>query len=164
MCKLQIIRHGDVSIQDILDIIDIKSLAWPYDADSQFRWIIKNLQENDMHFILRKEDSAEIVAYLNLVEVEAVFEDGHTLCYGVGNVCSRVRGIGLGRSIMESVNRFLTDSHEIGILLCKDALVPFYRKMGWSSIPNSIESLKGINVLTYRQPTISSLLSLGRIF
>lgn len=151
MCSLQVIRHGDLSIKDVLEIIEIKSIAWPYDADSQFRWMIKNLQANDLHFLLRDETTNKIIAYLNLVSVKADFgiENNSVACWGVGNVCTRYKGKGYGRVIMSHVNKYLLASNCLGLLLCKEPLVGFYSKMGWMILPSRITLGEGIFVMCF---------------
>ena len=53
--------------------------------------------------MLRDDVSNQVVAYLNLVEVEAEFEvHNKRTCWGLGNVCARERG--KGREIMLLLN------------------------------------------------------------
>lgn len=165
MDKLQIIRHGDLSIREVLDIIEIKSTAWPFDADSQFRWMIKNLQANDLHFLLREEDNDRIIAYLNLVGLEATLgaNENSVACWGLGNVCARDKKRGYGRMIMCHVNSYILNSDRIGLLLCKEPLIEFYLKMGWKLLPSQIDLGKGIFVMCFGGEC-QALYSINRFF
>jgi hypothetical protein len=42
--------------------------------------------------------------------------------------------VGLGKKLMESVNKWLSDNNHKGLLFCKKELIPFYKKYGWSLI------------------------------
>ena len=165
MNKLEIIRHGDLSIKEVLEIIDIKSIAWPYDADSQFRWMIRNLRENDLHFLLRNVDRQTIVAYLNLVEIKAIFEDGRdTICWGLGNVCSREKGKGTGREIMSMLNDFVLTSGHPALLLCKEPVIGFYSKMGWREIKNMTGMSPEVHVMILGEVKEPKLYKVNRVF
>lgn len=165
MNKIQIIRHGDLSIREVLDIIEIKSIAWPYDVDSQFRWIIRNLLTDDLHFLLRDQNSGAIVAYLNLVEVEAEIERGKiTKCWGLGNVCARQKGRGSGRELLEHLNCYIESSGKPGILLCKENVLGFYSKMNWEQLPLAVNLGEGVYAMQYKCPSGSILFSINRSF
>lgn len=165
MSKLQIVQHGDLSIREALDIIEIKSIAWPYDADSQFQWMIRNLRENDLHFLLRDEASNQIVAYLNLVEVEAEFEEGNKItCWGLGNVCAREKGKGKGREIMLLLNDYIKTNNLYATLLCKEKLLGFYRKVGWMELKNESGMSSDIYVMQFGNNMYEKLLWVGRVF
>lgn len=165
MSKLQIVRHGDLSIREALDIIDIKSIAWPYDADSQFQWMIRNLRENDLHFLLRDDESNKIIAYLNLVEVEAEFEEGNKIaCWGLGNVCAREKGNGKGREIMMSLNDYIKNNNLYAILLCKEKLLEFYRKVGWTELKNETGMSSDIYVMQFGNNKFEKAFAISRVF
>lgn len=165
MDKLQIVRHGDLSIKEALDIIEIKSIAWPYDADSQFQWMIRNLQENDLHFLLHDNKDGKLLAYLNLVELEAVFEDNRKRsCWGLGNVCARETGKGKGREIMLSLNDFINDNNLTALLLCKDTLIDFYKKVGWEELENKTDLTSDIHVMQFGNSLHKKLLRINRMF
>lgn len=165
MSNLQIVRHGDLSIREALDIIEIKSIAWPYDADSQFQWMIRNLRENDLHFLLRDDESNQIEAYLNLVELEAEFEKGNKrTCWGLGNVCARERGKGKGREIMLLLNKYIKTNNFYAILLCKDKLIDFYSKVGWTELKNESGMSSEIRVMQFGDEKQLALISSNRMF
>lgn len=165
MSKLQIVRHGDLSIREALEIIEIKSIAWPYDADSQFQWMIRNLRENDLHFLLRNDESNQIIAYLNFVEVEAEFEDHNKrTCWGLGNVCARERGKGKGREIMLLLNEYINNNNFYAILLCKDNLIEFYSRVGWTELKNESGMSSEIRVMQYGHNLNEELLWVSRAF
>lgn len=165
MNKLQIVRHGDLSIKEAFDIIEIKSTAWPYDADSQFQWMIRNLQENDLHFLLRDAKDGNITAYLNLVELEADFDDNVKVsCWGLGNVCAREKGKGKGREIMLSLNDYIKNNNLTALLLCKDKLIGFYKRVGWEELENQAGLTTDIHVMQFGASLHKKLLRISRMF
>lgn len=165
MQKLQIVRHGNLSIKEALDIIEIKSIAWPYDADSQFQWMIRNLQENDLHFLLRDDKNGEISAYLNLVELEAYFEDNLKVpCWGLGNVCVREKGKGRGQEIMLLLNDYIKNNNLTALLLCRDKLIGFYTRVGWEEIENQTDLASYIHVMQFGNSLHEKVLRISRLF
>ena len=165
MNKIQIIRHGDLTIREVLDIIEIKSIAWPYEIGSQFQWMIDNLRENDLHFLLRDKDGGQVVAYLNLVEIFADLGYGHPIkCWGLGNVCTRERGKGIGKELMHRLNNFIDMSGIPAILLCRKKNLGFYLKMEWNLLPSDSDLGEDVYAMYYGCYAESVLKSLDRLF
>lgn len=129
MANLEIIRHNDILFRDLLRAIAVKNVAWPHPVESQVKWIIDNMQPDDMHVFL-KEDG-EDKAYMTLSPVTATVNGAETPFMGVGCVCSAERGVGMGMLLMESVNRWLIKNNHKGLLFCKKELIAFYKKNGW---------------------------------
>ncbi|MDD3038179.1 GNAT family N-acetyltransferase [Bacteroides sp.] len=138
MFKLQCIRHQDVSEQQLKDIIRIKTVAWNYPYDKQLQWIYEHLLGNDIHCLLINGD--EPLAYMNLVDSFMYIDGQNTKLYGIGNVCSTDVGKGYGRLLMQMVNEYIVAQSRVGLLFCKNKLVPFYSKFGWIIVePNNYE-------------------------
>ena len=132
MAELEIIRHNDILFRDILRAIEVKNVSWPYPVESQIKWIIDNIQADDMHVFLR--ENGENKAYMTLSRVTALVNGIETSFMGIGCVCSVKHGVGLGKQLMESVNKWLNDNNHKGLLFCKKELVQFYKKYGWALI------------------------------
>lgn len=128
--EIEIFKHSEIDIASLKQIINVKSIAWPYTLAEQLRWIAKNLNNDDLHVLLKSDDNA--IAYLNLIEIEVYVDGSSRKAYGLGNVCAKEKGKSYGTELMKKVNDFLIEKNHIGILLCKSNLVEFYRKNGWS--------------------------------
>lgn len=132
MTNLEIIRHNDILFRDLLRAVTVKNVAWPHSVESQVKWIIDNMQPDDMHVFLK--ENGEDKAYMTLSPVTATVNGVETPFMGVGCVCAAERGIGLGNSLMESVNKWLVEHGHKGLLFCKQGLIKFYSKHGWKVI------------------------------
>lgn len=146
MKDLKIIKHTDLVDVDLVEICKIKSIAWPYPLESQKKWIENNILPNDLHFLLYDEHN-EVVAYLNLVCVEVYINNRVINVFGIGNVCAKFQGKGLGQLIMKQVSDYLLDNNFIGLLFCSAALTSFYKKFGWEIIEH-FEIDKSLNLPT----------------
>lgn len=132
MFDLILIPHKDVNRQQIEEIIEIKSKAWPYSFNSQLEWITTNLKDSDIHVLLLLKGS--VVAYLNLVEIEIKIDGTSQKCYGLGNVCASEKGKGWGKEIMTQTNSFIKLRNKIGLLFCKKSLINFYKLNNWELV------------------------------
>ena len=139
MLEIKFIPHKNITASQINEIVNIKSISWPYSYNSQIDWISKNLKENDIHALMYNENS--LVAYLNLIDIEIEI-DGITISgFGIGNVCAKEKGKGWGTEIITQTNNILVQSKKIGILFCKNSLVNFYSKNKWKLIERENVSL-----------------------
>ena len=129
MFELRTIRHADLSPQEKDEIINIKSVAWPYPYEKQVEWIDKNLKDTDIHLLLIEDNKT--VAYLNLIPNVLLLDNNVYHFLGVGNVCSIERGKGYGFELMKQTNQLISEENKIGLLFCKPSLVYFYNKIGW---------------------------------
>lgn len=134
--KLINICHKNLKQNELVDAIRTKQTAWPYALDKQRDWINENIHGNDVHCFLKEE--SETVAYMNLVDESIFLDKVQYPMWGVGNVCSAVRGKGYGKVLMEMVNDYITSSGRIGLLICHDNLVPFYTKHKWREIKDCV--------------------------
>lgn len=132
MYRIVAIKHADAKPEHIELIIKLKSAAWNYSFEKQQTWIENNIVPQDIHLILFCEELP--VAYLNLVRILMTINGQEVDGWGVGNVCSSVKGKGYGRELMKFTNEFILNSHGIGLLFCKKPLVAFYSLCGWKMI------------------------------
>lgn len=135
MFGVDFIAHNKFSESILLEVIRLKSLAWNYPFAKQMSWINENIKDSDLHCVLSK--NGVNVAYLNLIVTDVFIDDVCYKAYGIGNVCSSIRGKGYGSVIMGFVNDFIVDKNRIGLLLCKPPLTCFYNKADWMLIPHS---------------------------
>ncbi|ELV7524838.1 oligosaccharide flippase family protein [Flavobacterium psychrophilum] len=111
--------------------------------------IDENLKKDDIHVMMF--DKGCLLAYKNLVQVEEVINDKKTAFLGIGNICSKEKGKGLGQELLQEVNAFMEEKKLYGILLCKNELIGFYAKYHWVLVDKIIlnEKLNGINVMLF---------------
>jgi len=129
MAELEIIKNDDILFRDLLRAVAVKNVAWPHSVESQLKWIIDNMQPEDLHVFLRENDVD--LAYMTLSPVIATVNGVDTSFMGIGCVCAVKHGVGLGKQLMVSVNKWLSDNNHKGLLFCKKELVQFYKKYGW---------------------------------
>lgn len=133
MQAIKFIKHSDLTQQLEQQIISIKSVAWPYTFNDQQNWMNENLNNHDLHVLL--SDNQDLIAYLNLIQVE-IEKDGRLYsAFGIGNVCAREKGKGWGKELLRFVNAYLKENWHFGILFCREALVKFYSENGWAVVP-----------------------------
>jgi hypothetical protein len=131
--ELQLIQHSSILFRDVLRVIDIKSVSWPFPVESQLRWILDNVKDDDTHVFLH--DGETDLAYLTLSPVKAKLNGILTSFMGVGCVCTRYHGTGLGEALVLRLNEYLLENNYRGLLFCKNSLIPFYRRYDWEMIP-----------------------------
>lgn len=71
MLKINLIKHQDVTDQDIKEVIDLKSKQWSFSLDKQIQWIKNNIKNSDFHMLLLLDKKS--VAYLNLIDIEQLY-------------------------------------------------------------------------------------------
>lgn len=164
---LEIIRHCDITHEDLLRVIEIKNTVWSHPLESQLKWIEENLFAEDLHIIL--EDQGNDLAYMNLCLVSAVVDEKPVQFYGIGNVCTKTHGLGHGRKLMECVNAYLTHNNFMGLLFCMDKVMHFYSRYGWrvissDSIISIRERRKDVYTMCYNIPPFKKLIYSDRDF
>lgn len=113
MTNLEIIRHNDILFRDLLWAVAVKNVAWPHPVESQVKWIIDNMQPDDMHVFLK--ENGEDKAYMTLSPVTATVNGMDTPFMGVGCVCAAHPGMG-DKLLVETVNKHLENKSYKGIL------------------------------------------------
>lgn len=152
--ELEIIQHRNILFRDLLRAIAVKSVAWPHPLESQVKWIVDNIDDNDEHIFL-KEGSQDL-AYMNLVSIIFTVNNTDYIAYGIGNVCAAEKGKGYGRELMNRVNDYLKEKRCCGLLFCREALVPFYNRYGWEEVKREVCEnpvlAEDVHVMTYLAP------------
>lgn len=152
--ELEVIKHKDILFKDLRRAIDVKSVAWPFPLESQVKWIAENIDDEDEHVFL-KDDSKDL-AYMNLVKITFMANNTEYMAFGIGNVCTAIKGKGYGGELMRQVNAYLREKRYCGLLFCKDGLVPFYKLYGWEEVKHDVCEepvlAEGVHVMTYLAP------------
>lgn len=146
---LKIVEHKKIEGKDIDLIIDLKRQHWNYSYEDNIKWINQNIREYDKHLMVYKDEV--LIGYTNIVYREVILDSARRVA-GVGNVCVNkiYKGHGIGRIVMEYVNKEITRKNLTGVLLCKDELIAFYQKLGWHLV-------KGKKYINYNEICVNVL-------
>lgn len=136
MEELKIIKHRDISTNELLDVCKIKSAFGNYTLESQIEWIKANLCDDDIHFLLYLNN--KLIGYLNLIPITLTINYKKFVGYGVGNVCTTEKGKGYGRRLMTKLNQHIILLNIFGLLFCKIDVYEFYQQFGWVSLGKDI--------------------------
>lgn len=166
MTELEIIKHNDIFFRDLLRAIAVKNIAWPHSVESQVKWIIANMQPDDLHVFLI--ENGEELAYMTLSPVTAAMNGVYTPFMGVGCVCSANPGMGGGKLLIISANKFFDKNNYKGLLFCKQNLIGFYSKYNWKLVPPERVHFntphEGVFTMTYNCEDVERLDYADRFF
>ena len=148
--ELTLSKHEDISETQLQDICKLKAIRWNYTLDEHREWMNNNIKADDYHLMISQNQ--QLIAYANLINTFASVNGKLTDFKGIGNVCTNKSGKGYGKVLMNAINKSLLENNWKGILLCKDHLVAYYQKFGWTLIKKNevifpIES--NINYMIY---------------
>ncbi len=120
--KNQIRNQLDLLIEEEFGHIPlVKEIKWATPD-----WTIINYYEN------------EIATVYNVIERTVTIDNEQLKAAGINNVITRpkFRGKGFSTSTLADTEHFLFDNLEakLGLLLCAEHLVPFYRRLSWYNI------------------------------
>jgi len=130
MSNLVFIKHKELTDEMLQIICEIKTVAWNYSLIEQKKWILKNIEESDIHVLLKK--NGVYAAYLNLININLLNSNNMLFnSLGIGNVCTRFEKKGYGSILIQGVNQYLLNDGKSGMLFCKKQLVNFYERNGY---------------------------------
>ena len=131
-----IVKHYDLLLSDALRIAQLKNQHWSYGIESQFSWMDKNIQLDDLHILGVSDNGSELIAYTTISKVTVAVDSISAECFGVGGVCvdKAFQHQGLGNLLIKEASDYIRSYKKQGILLCKSELVPFYENNGWHQI------------------------------
>lgn len=165
--ELEIIKHSDISIKDLLRVIEIKNVAWPHPIESQLKWIKENQHQDDLHVILK--DNGKDLAYMDMCPVSAFVDDEKLFFMGVGNVCTKIHGLGHGGELVTLVNDYLKTNQQHGLLFCREKVMHFYAQYKWLVISSERAIIEGeecedIYTMCFNTPSFSKMIYSDRVF
>lgn len=164
--RTELIPHSELTEEQLLQIIKLKSVRWPYSEAQQRAWMQENISPEDFHILVYDEDFP--IAYTNFVKTNVEINGKDVPFMGIGNVCTAESGKGYGNILMDAVNKAIAEKKWNGILLCQDRLVPYYEKFGWKLVSAEkiqAEKLKSLNTMLYNfEEEVLSLSYTGRNF
>jgi predicted GNAT family N-acyltransferase len=114
-------------------IVSLKREFWDYSAASQRDWFYEHVAQGDLHVIASNDDDA-VIGYTRL----ALEDEGSSIAL-IDTLCVRrsEQGRGIGLMVMRAANDAIFNEGRTGLLSCSAALVPFYRRCGWSRVASS---------------------------
>lgn len=165
--ELEIIKHSDITQEDQMRVIDIKNAAWPHPIESQLKWIEDNQHSEDLHVILKEGDKD--FAYMDLCPVSAMVDGRTRMFMGIGNVCSKIKGLGHGGLLLTLVNDYLKENNLAGLLFCRDRVVRFYERYNWIVVSTDKVSINGeghdgVYTMCFNTPSFKSMIYSDRDF
>lgn len=168
----KVVKHGNLSMAEGLRIAYLKDQHWPYGLESQILWMKDSIELDDAHLLGEEQDGNNMVlkAYSTLTNLRIEIDEQHIDCIGVGGVCvdKAIQHFGIGRLLMNEARKYINSQNKLGILLCKDMLVPFYEKCDWRLLHYQSASVAGNNyvhdvMLLDKEWTCSSII-IGKNF
>lgn len=104
--------------------------------DLRYRW-----RPKDLHFVT--EEDGRPVSHVGLVRQDVSAGGRPVTVAGVGGVVTvpEAQGRGLAQRGMRHAAEFMCQEWgvEFGLLFCRDALVPFYERLGWRVVNDPVE-------------------------
>lgn len=83
-------------------------------------------------------DNNTMTAFYNIVEREIIIDDFKIMVAGINNVITlkNYRGKGYAFKLLSETRKFIFEELKFpfGLLLCADALIPYYEKLNWYKI------------------------------
>lgn len=140
--EIKFITHSECSESLLYKIGTLKKQHWDYPVLEQMRWFNDNLSDQDIHVCIFNEDN--LIAYTTLVNIKYQVEDNiEREGLGIGSVCVDTNYLNkrYGFFVVQIVSAFIKQKNIIGILLCKDELVPFYEKNNWIKFAGQLKVL-----------------------
>lgn len=133
MTSFEFIEHQAISLSLVNEIIRLKRTVWPYSTESHLEWIERNMYDNDVHLLIWEDTS--LIGYLDMVKVT-----GSLNAWGIGNVVvsPRKQKKNIGLLLMNLCDFYLANTNTPGILICKETLIGFYAKCGWSEFNKDV--------------------------
>mgnify|MGYP000856164634 CR=1 FL=1 len=145
----KVVKHKDLSMAEGLRIAHLKDQHWPYGLESQILWMKNNIAMDDAHLMGEEQDESEVDlrAYITFTNLVVMIDDLQVSCIGVGCVCvdKTVQHTGTGKNLMQEAEKYINEQGQMGILLCRDPLVPFYEKCGWKLVQYKSAFVAGNN-------------------
>lgn len=142
------VRHEDLTDLDARRIAALKDQHWTHGEASQLAWMAENVRPGDLHLMGEEpaDGGVRLSAYMTLTRLQVRLDQTELDAWGVGCVCVDQTALhsGLGKQLVLEANRLIRDRQAPGFLLCKDSLVGFYQKCGWSPLSYQTASVAGV--------------------
>lgn len=127
-------EHSQITQEQLRTIAKIKAQHWHHSLDSQVEWMRKMYHKGDMHILLWEQDVA--IGYVAVARITIHADEKSCNALGVSCLCvdQQYLGKGCGLLLMDRIREFAKEELQCVCLLCKEKLVRFYEKCGYSSL------------------------------
>ena len=146
--KITVRPKEDLSRDERNRIGDMVSQAFAGD-DEGYEWAT----DRDWHVLVEMDD--QLVSYLGIVERTCTADGRPVKLGGVADLVTRPewRRRGLAGAALQRAMAFMRDNLDVefGLLLCKRALVPYYRRFGWELVEGPLTFDQPGGKATYRE-------------
>jgi GNAT superfamily N-acetyltransferase len=96
--------------------------------------------ENDWHYLLYEDE--QLISHVGIVKHVVTVEERQITVGGIAAVVTRpeAQGKGYAKELMEKATTFICEelSVDFGLLFCRPPLVPYYQKLGWQEIQDTV--------------------------
>ncbi|GEM_PF-2403365 len=164
------IKHSECSKNILEEICQLKSQYWHYPLQEQLNWININLSKEDIHLILKENENEHIIAYLNISKGKFQIDNSEEkVFFGIGNVCvdKNNQKKEFGFLIMKIAEFYIRKNKGIGLLLCKEENILFYKKNNWTLFEGNIiicNKLFDDYLFYYNTQIIGNCIVLNKVF
>ncbi len=81
---IETVETAKLSENIIVRINSLKNQHWRHSEEEHMRWFKKNIKDTDAHLLIWEE--SDLIAYLNIVDVDIIINQEAYKVYGIGNV------------------------------------------------------------------------------
>ncbi len=137
--KIKFIKHGECSEELLHIVASLKMQHWDYPIAEHIRWFNTNLFTDDVHLCVFEAEI--LVAYATISHIQYELEDGMSQnALGIGSVCVDKNHLNkqYGFLVIQLATFYIRQQKAMGLLICKDELVPFYEKTNWQKFNGEI--------------------------
>jgi len=162
MINTVVIEHKYITQIKLNEIVEIKLVFGDFTLKEQLQWITNNLQKDDRHLLVYKNNI--LVGYAILIAENLQINNINHKILGIGNVCTSRKGQKFGTLLMKEINLYLKNNHKIGLLFCKSNMLEFYSKYNWEIVnPDYSKSTKWM-IYNINNIRIDNIKYNGRLF
>jgi len=139
--KIQVVSKATLTKRFKTEIFKLKKTHYKYSLKSQKNWFDKNINAQDKHLLLFKNN--KIIGYnvLRIKKLIIIYKQKITEqnCYLFDTLVlhPNLRNKGLSRLIMNKSNLVIKNKNYFSVLVCLNKLVNYYKKFDWNLLPKS---------------------------
>jgi GNAT superfamily N-acetyltransferase len=151
--RIEILRYDNLSAADNQSAKEVDHIAFASDPDhpDPHTW-----SSSDWLVIGRVD--GKIVSIVGMLVREALVGDLPVKLGGIGGVATLpdYRSRGLASALLRESTRFLRDVLKVdfGLLVCEEARIPFYGKLGWQAVPGPLVFDQPGGKITWNEPVM----------
>lgn len=115
-------------------IFILKNDYWNYSLKNQNIWFKKNVFKNDLHNLVFFKK--QLIGYTLLKTRSQNNKNKKYIYLDTFIISKKFRKFGLGKMLINFNNFYIIKKKLIGVLLCYERTIKFYKNFGWKKISN----------------------------